>query len=76
MDFFPGLTSKEIAGLKRLPFSGLSPKGLELFRVPIAARKKAAEMERKTVRAMKTKEKEMFAKTLKGVEKVLGFKLP
>ena len=62
--------------MKRLPFSGLSNRGLKLFKVPAAERKRAAAAEKRSRRILRERAGIAFRKTLKGVEKILGFKLP
>ena len=74
--YYTALTNKQISNLRRLPFSGLSSRGLKLFKVSLSEQKRAAAVEKKSVRVLGERQRKDFKKSLKGVEKTLGIRLP
>ncbi|XP_065067352.1 uncharacterized protein LOC135692930 [Rhopilema esculentum] len=74
--YLSGLTKRQVVGLRRLPFSKLSDKVLDAFHVPMAERKTAYKMEKQSWMGISHTQARKYIKTLKGVERILGFKLP
>ena len=74
--WFPGMTEKQITSMHRLPFTKLSEKAHDRFRVSENDRKKAYDMEMKSWGGISKTERKTFLKKLRGVERILGFKLP
>ena len=62
--------------MHRLPFTKLSEKAHDRFRVSENDRKKAYDMEMKSWGGISKTERKTFLKKLRGVERILGFKLP
>ena len=73
---FPGLSKYQLTKLRRLPFSKLNERVLDRFKVPQAERNMAYELEKQSWTGIGKTTSRKKAVKLKGLDRVLGFKMP